>query len=383
MRGQSFGFLHSSRPSPYHLCAMADSFCTKCASWQDSFVKVGKGYIASNCFPNWAAVKASADQGCSLCQIVYQSRNYDSEVSDSQGSNPISVDLETFCNDFSLLVSCESNGKFIHLPALVDESNERQFEDYKQRCKGMIDPTTPGSLEKITNMASEWLHECRQNHCRCNASHDANQERILPTRLIDVGLDTQQPKLISPRHDLLSLEYLILSYAWGPAANFAKTTSSNLQAMNQSLPWDALSKTVQDAILFARKLGIRYLWVDALCILQSRGRNDMEHIKDWSYEAERFGHYYQNALFTISATGAISSHEGLFLPRSEMVLFPKSVTVQHIDLTLRSFIPSWGSEMRFPPLASRCWALQEIFIEENFALCAEPDSLGVSGIESN
>jgi hypothetical protein len=90
----------------------------------------------------------------------------------------------------------------------------------------------------------------------------------------------------------------------------------------------------------------------------------MEHIKDWSYEAERFGHYYQNALLTISATGAISSHEGLFLPRSEMILSPKSVKIQHIDLTLRSFIPTWTSEMEFPPLASRGWALQERFLSK-------------------
>lgn len=343
---------------------MADPFCTKCATWQESFVKAGKEDIASNCFPNWAAVKASADRGCSLCQIVYQSRNYASDVSDPEGSSQIKVDISKASEMFSLLVSCESNGIFFRLPAIVDESDERQLDDYKARCKDIVDPTTPGSLEKVTHMASEWLHKCRENHCRCDASHDANQERILPTRLIHVGLDTHQPKLVSPDHNLFDLKYLILSYAWGPAADFAKTTSSNLQAMHQSLPWDALPKTVRDAILLTRKLGIEYLWVDALCILQSEGRNDMEHIKDWSYEAERFGYYYQSALLTISATGAISSHEGLFLPRSDMVLSPKYVRIQHIDLTLRSFIPSWKSEMEFPPLASRGWALQERFLSK-------------------
>ncbi|KAJ4129128.1 hypothetical protein NW768_007661 [Fusarium equiseti] len=211
-------------------------------------------------------------------------------------------------------------------------------------------------------MTSEWLQKCRQDHCRCDVSQNADQERITPTRLIDVGLDTQQPKLINFDHNLLNLQYLILSYAWGPAANSAKTTASNLQAMKHSLPLSDLPKTVQDAILLTRKLGVRYLWVDALCILQSEGPDDMKHVKDWSYEAERFGHYYQNALLTISATGAVSSHEGLFLPRSDMVLSPKSVVLQHIDVTLRSFLPSWESEMEFPPLASRGWALQERFL---------------------
>ncbi|RFN43156.1 hypothetical protein FIE12Z_12607 [Fusarium flagelliforme] len=250
------------------------------------------------------------------------------------------------------------------LPVIANESDERRFEDYKARCRDIPNRAASGGLEKITHMASNWLEECRQGHLCCKVSRNADQEKVLPTRLIDVGLDKQQPKLISPDYNLLDLEYSILSYAWGPATDFAKTTSSNLQAMSQSLPWDGLPKTVQDAIVLTRKLGVGYLWVDALCILQSEGPDDMKHRKDWSYEAERFGHYYQNALLTISATGAISSHEGLFLPRSDMILSPKSVSLQHIDLTLRSFIPSWETELEFPPLASRGWALQERFLSK-------------------
>lgn len=342
---------------------MTNTFCTKCASWQESFAKASIGEIASNRFPNWAAVKASADQGCSLCQIVYQSRYYQSDLANFETSSPITFIIAIANKKTSLYVSCEGSESF-SLPLIADESDKKRFNDYKERCQGILDPMEPGSLDRIAEMASKWLQECRQNHRRCGVSHNADQERILPTRLIDVGLDTQQPKLINTDHDLLDLEYLILSYAWGPAANFAKTTASNVEAMNQSLPWNRLPKTAQDAILFTRKLGVRYLWIDALCILQNEGEDDMKHRKDWSYEAERFGHYYQNALITISATGAVSSHEGLFLPRSDLALSPRSLTLPHIDLTLRSFLPSWDTELRFPPLASRGWALQERFLSK-------------------
>jgi hypothetical protein len=95
--------------------------------------------------------------------------------------------------------------------------------------------------------------------------------------------------------------------------------------MTRCLPWDKLAKTIQDAIIFTRKLSIRYLWVDALCILQSERLDDAQHRADWSYEAARFGQYYENATLTIAATGAMSSSEGLFLRRPALEFDPEPV----------------------------------------------------------
>ncbi|PTD02123.1 hypothetical protein HYE67_000224 [Fusarium culmorum] len=144
--------------------------------------------------------------------------------------------------------------------------------------------------------------------------------------------------------------------------------------MTQHLPWDQLPKTIQDAILVTRSLGVRYLWVDALCILQSEGPDDVKHREDWSYEAARFGKYYENALLTIAATGVSSSDQGLFLPRPLLRLEPKSLTFRSgtpLSYTVRPFTASWLSETLCGPLSKRGWALQERLLSRRVLHFAE------------
>ncbi|EKJ69140.1 hypothetical protein FPSE_10684 [Fusarium pseudograminearum CS3096] len=136
--------------------------------------------------------------------------------------------------------------------------------------------------------------------------------------------------------------------------------------MIRGLPFSQLPKTIQDAIVFTRKLGFRYLWVDALCILQSEGPHDTSHQEDWSHETTRFGYYYQNSAITIAATGARSSDDGLFLPRPALAFDPNPVilrrkgpTGETRDISILPNVPSWISEIKRAPLYERGWAIQE------------------------
>jgi hypothetical protein len=49
----------------------------------------------------------------------------------------------------------------------------------------------------------------------------------------------------------------------------------------------------QECIELVRGLGIRYVWIDSLCIVQDDGT-------DWSIEAERMASIYENAFVTLS-----------------------------------------------------------------------------------
>ncbi|RSL65921.1 hypothetical protein CEP54_004084 [Fusarium duplospermum] len=71
-----------------------------------------------------------------------------------------------------------------------------------------------------------------------------------------------------------------------------------------------LSKNFDDAIAIARRLGIQYIWIDSICIIQGS--------EDWDQEKWKMGQYYQHALFTISAIGrgAQPMHGGSFLDAS-------------------------------------------------------------------
>ncbi|GKU02717.1 tol protein [Fusarium langsethiae] len=147
--------------------------------------------------------------------------------------------------------------------------------------------------------------------------------------MIDVGSTSigKQPRIyvLNPL-DHEDVEYAALNYALSSDLTFATTTASNIGEMTECLPWGKLAKTLQEVIVFTQKLGIKYLWVVALCILQSEGPDDAFYKADWSYEACRFGQYYENAKLTIAATREVSSDKGLFLPRSALQGNPKPVT---------------------------------------------------------
>ena len=118
--------------------------------------------------------------------------------------------------------------------------------------------------------------------------------------------------------------------------------------------------TFRDAIFVTRKLGIRYLWKDSLCIIQRDSR-------DWEIESSRMGGIYRDAYLTIAASSASGDEEGFLKPRPLAcslirVIFP---TGQSTQIYFRSeyYSPYWSErEHSTPPLASRRWCLQENYL---------------------
>lgn len=62
-------------------------------------------------------------------------------------------------------------------------------------------------------------------------------------------------------------EYLALNYCWGDSQPFI-TKIQNLKTMKSGFPVSAFPMTFRDAVQVTRSLGIRFLWIDALCIMQ-------------------------------------------------------------------------------------------------------------------
>lgn len=71
-----------------------------------------------------------------------------------------------------------------------------------------------------------------------------------------------------------------------------------------------IPKTIRDAVIITRKLEVRYLWVDSLCVVQDDDDEKTEQIAQMI-------HIYRGAYVTIAAAGAPGSHSGLFTEDSE------------------------------------------------------------------
>jgi hypothetical protein len=110
-----------------------------------------------------------------------------------------------------------------------------------------------------------WLRECEQNHPSCPGKPVSS-----PRRLIDLGVP-EPPNAVRKIRLVQDLDkpvkYIALSHCWGAYRAFL-TTKDTLEQKMQSITWNEFPKTFRDAIKVARKLHIRYLWIDSLCILQ-------------------------------------------------------------------------------------------------------------------
>jgi hypothetical protein len=164
-----------------------------------------------------------------------------------------------------------------------------------------------------------WLEDCAHGSCHneCQASSTVK----LPTRLIDVGTGDQPIlKLVeSASGTLLSSSYIALSHRWGeikPHKPFStlpvdKTGAErDLAHFKQAIPEDQLPATFKDAVTCTRKLSVRYLWIDSLCILQGEDG-------DFNEEAKKMEDVYSGSTCVIAASRANSQRDGFLKPRPQ------------------------------------------------------------------
>lgn len=124
-------------------------------------------------------------------------------------------------------------------------------------------------------------------------------------------------------------------------------------------PSSELPKTFQDAIVVSRRLQIKYLWIDSLCILQ-------DSPEDWKHESAQMHHVYGNAYVTIAADDSRDSSEGLFRVRPPFFVTPTIVTAAWNEVPSKKFIVIprrfWSDSVAESPLNQRAWVLQERYL---------------------
>lgn len=205
--------------------------------------------------------------------------------------------------------------------------------------------------EFATKQAKNWIEQCLAKHKVCRSQGKS----MLPTRVMDLGLrsDTSSIKLhISKEKE--SADYSALSYCWGESRTYVLITRT-LGAWTHEITVEKLPKTLQVAIEVTRELSIRYLWVDALCIIQ-------DSAVDKEAEIGRMGTVYKNAKVTIAAATARGVSEGFLSVRKPLT----SCTIPFLtpdgprgSISLAAPILAYKPQQ---PLDSRGWTLQEFLL---------------------
>ena len=308
-------------------------------------------------------------KGCSLCglfwEILVAARCPDRyrtvvSLSASETDNPINriyIDIDN-------MLSSESSVSFCRVESWETPSRDTSSENR------MTLRSRPSQLSPTKEVALHWLRDCCDNHAACDISEPHNS--WVPSRLIDLQdlLDTGEIRL-RQRNEVLAgtqYAYATLSHCWGDRAPDSsdclhKGTESQLYRGRDIKTFCIL---FQEAMSFTKSLGLRYLWIDCLCIVQGRGN-------EWYSEAAQMLNVYGNSTVNLAASASTNGQCPLMPYRSTnspMVLEMLSSQGTRISFRYES---GWmeSVSLECQPLHSRGWVLQELYLSQRVIFFTE------------
>jgi len=206
----------------------------------------------------------------------------------------------------------------------------------------------PGSSTNLARISS-WLKDCQEHHnCKTMLG-------VMPTRLIEI---TSTPETIGMRlrktEEVGRVPFAALSYCWGGEDQPMKCLSSNIVSYGTAIPFEKQPQTIKDAAKVCQGMGLQYLWIDALCIIQ-------DDSNDKSVEIAKMTSIYGSATVTIAAARSSSANEGFLGERfpglREGVIVPyRCFDGELSPITLIKIGDRFES---VEPIDERGWTLQE------------------------
>lgn len=149
--------------------------------------------------------------------------------------------------------------------------------------------------------------------------------------------------------------YVALSYTWGSGAWSFRTTRANVKSLmapgglieeEHTMP-----RTIRDSIQLVINLGERYLWVDALCIIEDSERS-------WALNSDVMNVVYGNAYFTICAADGDDAMAGLKALKNVPETSKQNIVMYNKNLRLKCIQPA-EHYIRQSKWDTRGWTFQE------------------------
>ena len=204
--------------------------------------------------------------------------------------------------------------------------------------------------DRTHDIIQHWLTDCLSSHANCPKTVGLP---LLPSRVIKVGGLGETPRLISSNNQ--NAQYAALSYCWGRSWHFT-TTLDTLEANTKCISLAELPPTLRHAVLITRNLGLEYIWIDSICIIQ-----DSE--KDWAEQSSKMAEIYQNCFVTLSASRAASSMEGILIEQLERQSpLQLDLTNNNVRLWIDIAPLEWEACVENDALNQRGWVLQERYL---------------------
>lgn len=345
----------------------ADSLCLLCSKLfnhpQDNHYVEKDSYIGYDKRPV-ADILHSANNGCLICMKLQMSIRASTSPSTRLMERGVSCSLEWNKKD-----QCFRRIGFTyplgHLDLYSEDGMTSKLIFYSSslnvievsfQALGSGNDLSNTSLRTCQELVQAWLKNCTENHGDCNRG--GPETSWLPTKLIDIG-NTQQciPRLVtsnSIRADTGNIRYISLTHRWD-SKPLLKLTSQNLQSLEREIPMQSLSAVFRELLQFAKSLGVRFLWVDSLCILQ-------DSKADWQRESLLMSKVYEYAYCNVAAAAAADGYNSLFIERDALQQSPFRITFKWKNYEKAYYClysNLWHIGVTTSPLNRRGWVLQE------------------------
>jgi hypothetical protein len=222
---------------------------------------------------------------------------------------------------------------------------------------------------------SKWYKDCISSHGENCSSPPYLQ--LLPLSKPEYFIDVIDKRLV--RAPTKNVPYAALSYVWGNIS-MTRTTSVNLLdfqrpgAFADSSASHKLPNTVRHAMYLTSVLNsLRYLWVDALCIIQDNNEIIYQHLS-------QMGSIYARASIVIASIDGIDANYGLHGPKSAPDAQYRQIHQSMISYRKKSFVCRYPIRQKFRKsdhyrhYLDRGWTFQEDFLSRR-CLYFENDSV--------
>jgi hypothetical protein len=203
------------------------------------------------------------------------------------------------------------------------------------------------------------LEECINNHPACHIS--ASDVAYMPTRVLDLGVvddknlevpSTAPIRLVESTHIVEDRSYACLSHRWDSLRHTIITEQATYTRHKDGLRFEDLDLDYQDTVHIMRRLCMRYLWIDSLCIIQ-------DSVEDWESESKTMATVYNRALFTL-ARQCNSTTSLRCIPKIGHLVSDPSISPP--IYARPAFVHIWDLRIRDPErfqLEKRGWVYQE------------------------
>jgi hypothetical protein len=202
------------------------------------------------------------------------------------------------------------------------------------------------------------IEKCEKEHASCLPG----REELLPKRLVDLGPiehEEDNCRLVEfPENARVRGTYACLSHCWGQDPMPITTTQKTILENKKSMSLSRLPPTFRDALLITRKLKLRYIWIDSLCIVQ-------DSRSDWESESAKMASIYKNAFITIAATASPDFQGGCFSKsKADLCFHIKQSGV--LDTVIAARTEVTGKLPDLYPLLTRGWVYQERMLSRRY-----------------